>query len=88
MRHTLKERYFLQTLDNPYIIKLRYAFQDSETIYMGLDLYKVGNLKGLMNSRRFPIDSKDILLFAAEISYALSYLHKNSIIHRQTQINE
>jgi serine/threonine protein kinase len=75
------EKRLLEKLDCPFIIKLRYTFQNKEKIFMCLDYYNGGELFfHLQNNRGF---SEEVVRFyAAEIHSALSYLHGNKIIYR------
>ena len=36
--HTLTERYILEAMDNPFIVKLHYAFQTQNKLYLLVDL--------------------------------------------------
>ena len=36
--HTLSERYILEAMDHPFIVKLHYAFQTKSKLYLLVDL--------------------------------------------------
>ena len=36
--HTLSERYILEAMDHPFVVKLHYAFQTSTKLYLLVDL--------------------------------------------------
>lgn len=80
-RQTVNERSMLQTLDNHYIIKLKYAWQDDFYLFMGLEYAPGGDLSGMFNNLD-GIDEGTMMLYAAELTHALAYLHENNIVHR------
>jgi len=79
--HTQTERKVLETIDHPYIVSLRYAFQTPDKLYMILDYFTGGELfHHLKNSGRF--DEERAKFYAAEITLALECLHKHTIVYR------
>ncbi|KAI8901059.1 kinase-like domain-containing protein [Globomyces pollinis-pini] len=77
-----RERIILQSMEHPYIVRLRYAFQDDECIYMVLDLATRGDLAFNIKKQISGFPDKVLILYAAEISSAVNHLHQNGIIHR------
>ncbi|KAJ3270518.1 hypothetical protein HDV01_007774 [Terramyces sp. JEL0728] len=76
-----RERIVLQLLKNPFIVNLKYAFQDDENLFMVLDIAEGGDLRCHLD--RLKTMKDDVLqIYTAEIGYALDYLHSNHIIHR------
>jgi len=75
------EKKILENLDNPFIIKLWFTFQNKEKIFMAFDYYNGGELFfHLQKHRRF---SETLTKFyAAEIYIALKYLHSKKIVYR------
>lgn len=77
----INEKKILQDLDNPYIVKLRYSFQNKEKIFMAFDYHNGGELFfHLQKRKRLP--ENDVKIYAAEIYVALKYLHSKGIIYR------
>jgi serum/glucocorticoid-regulated kinase 2 len=75
------EKRLLEKIDCPFIIKLRFTFQNKEKIFMVLDYYNGGELFfHLQNNRAFAEDL--VRFYAAEIYIALSYLHLHKTIYR------
>jgi serine/threonine protein kinase len=71
----------LEKLNNPFIVKLHYAFQTPEKLYFVIDFLNGGELfYHLRKEQRFPEDRTRF--YAAEIVLALEYLHKNGVIYR------
>ncbi|PIA14059.1 kinase-like protein [Coemansia reversa NRRL 1564] len=81
----IRERDMLEGLDHPFITGLRFSFQDTYGIYMATDLMSGGNLRELVNIRRF---SEAVVRFwAAELSCALHYLHNElGIVHNAVRL--
>ena len=81
VEHTKAERKILQSLQHPFLMTLRYAFQSKEKLYFVLDYYQGGELFfHLKNNRRFSEEVAKI--YVGEIALALGHLHSLSIIYR------
>ncbi|KAI8614682.1 kinase-like domain-containing protein [Chytriomyces sp. MP71] len=77
----LQEKKMLEHLDCPFLCNIKFAFQDVTFIYMVSELKLGGDLKFLLSFyKKFNEDAVRFLM--AEISLGLSFLHANSIIHR------
>jgi len=81
VEHTKAERKILQSLQHPFLMTLRYAFQSKEKLYFVLDYLRGGELFfHLKKNRRFPEDTARI--WVAEIALALGHLHSLDIVYR------
>lgn len=79
--HTKTERKVLQSIDHPFIVSLRFAFQNDAKLYMILDYFTGGELFfHLKNKGKF--DLYRAKFYAAEIASALECLHNNKIVYR------
>jgi len=79
--HTLSERRILETIDHPYIVSLRFAFQTEHKLYMVFDFFNGGELYHyLSEGGRFSEDRARF--YAAEIVLGLEYLHARGIVYR------
>ncbi|KAI8610617.1 kinase-like domain-containing protein [Chytriomyces sp. MP71] len=77
----LQEKKMLEHLDCPFLCNIKFAFQDASAMYMVYELKLGGDLKFLLSFyKKFNEDAVRFLM--AEISLGLSFLHANSIIHR------
>lgn len=77
----IQERKLLEKVEHPFVVNLRYAFQDDENCFFVLDLMLGGDLRfHLQRLRSF--DEATVRFYVAELSSALSYLHERRIIHR------
>jgi len=77
----IQERRLLEEIDHPFVVNLRYAFQDDENCFFVLDLMLGGDLR--FHLERLGSLSEDAVRFyVAEIASALTFLHEKRIIHR------
>lgn len=81
VQNTKAEKMILQNVQHPYIVRLHYAFQTKERLYLILDLLPGGELffhlkrEGTFNVER-------VRLYAAEIACALGHLHGMDVVYR------
>jgi len=81
VEHTKAERQILQSLQHPFLMTMRYAFQTKEKLYFVLDYYQGGELFfHLKTQRRFPEATAKI--YVAEIGLALGHLHSLNYVYR------
>ena len=88
-------------IDHPFVVNLRYAFQDDENCFFVLDLMLGGDLRctqprvsllplSLSSTvhldRLGRIPENVVRFWTAELSSALSYLHRQRIVHRYNSI--
>jgi len=85
VEHTLAERAILLEVKQPYIVHLRFAFQNKDKLYLLTDYYNGGSLfMHLCHSKQFP--EERVVFYAAEILSAIDYLHKKNIIYRDLKL--
>ncbi|KAF8962727.1 kinase-like domain-containing protein [Flammula alnicola] len=77
----IQERRLLEEIDHPFIVNLRYAFQDDENCFFVLDLMLGGDLRFHLERKGY-IKEEVVRFWIAELSFALEYLHRQRIIHR------
>ena len=75
------EREFLSKLNNPFIVNMYYAFQDSENLYLVMDLMSGGDLRYHI-SRHKMFSEEQTRFFICGIIIALEYIHDKNVIHR------
>jgi serine/threonine protein kinase len=79
--HTKAEKSILSKIQHPFIIRLHYAFQTKDKLYMVMDFVNGGELfTHLKNSGRF--SENRVKFYSAEIVSAISHLHSLGIVYR------
>jgi tRNA A-37 threonylcarbamoyl transferase component Bud32 len=77
----LTERHILSLSKNQFVVRLFYAFDSKEYLYLVMEYMIGGDLSSLLAAwTTFPEESCHI--YGAEIALALEFLHENGIIHR------
>ncbi|KAL0577360.1 hypothetical protein V5O48_004612 [Marasmius crinis-equi] len=79
--NVIQERRLLEEIDHPFLVNLRYAFQDDENCFFVLDLMLGGDLRFHLE-RKGPLPELAVRFWTAEIASGLEYLHRNKIVHR------
>nr|ODN95157.1 AGC/YANK protein kinase [Cryptococcus depauperatus CBS 7855] len=77
----VQERRLLEEIDHPFVVNLRYAFQDDENCFFVLDLMLGGDLRFHLD-RAGAMSEELVRFYAAEIALAINYLHSKRIVHR------
>ena len=81
IEHTKTERVVLEKINHPFIVKLRYAFQNSKKLYFVIDYCPGGELFfHLQRCLRFDEDLTKF--YTAQLILAIEELHKYNIIYR------
>merc|ERR1719491_29128 len=81
IERTRTERKVLAVVDHPFIMKLHFAFQTEDKLYLVLDYCAGGEIFfHLSRHRRFP--EKVARFYTAELLLALGHCHNNGIIYR------
>merc|ERR1711957_1073217 len=81
IERTRTERKVLAVVDHPFIMKLHFAFQTEDKLFLVLDYCAGGELFfHLSRLRRFP--ERVARFYAAELLLAIGHLHKKHIIYR------
>jgi serine/threonine protein kinase len=75
-----EEKLLLQTLDHPYIVRLRASFQTPDKLFMIMDFLSGGDCYYLMTQNKFP--EAVVRIHAAQVALALDYCHGKGIVYR------
>ncbi len=75
------ERNMLEIMNHPFIINMHYSFQDSDNLYIAMDLLTGGDLRyHICKHKKF--FEEQTKFFIACIILSLDYIHTNNILHR------
>lgn len=81
VERTRAERFVLERLNCPYIVKLHGSFQSEDKLYFVLDYHPGGDLYYLL-SRSGCFPENHLRYYASNIIVALEHLHANNVIYR------
>ncbi|CAK9436005.1 uncharacterized protein LODBEIA_P05840 [Lodderomyces beijingensis] len=73
-QRTLSEKQILEIVNHPNIVKLYYAFQDNNKLYLILEYLQGGELFHHLSMEKF-MSERNAAYYIAQISLALHYLH-------------
>ena len=79
--HTKTERKLLAQVNCPFIVKLHYAFQDSQNLFLVSDFIQGGDLFFHLRREKF-FPNEKAKFYIAEIILVIDYLHKKNMIYR------
>lgn len=81
VEHTKHERLILEAVHHPFIVKLVYAFQTIDKLYLITDFASGGELFYWLRRQRV-VSQAAARLYAAELVLALEHLHSMDIVYR------
>ena len=85
VEHTKSERRILRDIQHPFVVRLRFAFQSENKLYLVMDYYNGGSLfYHLRKCRRFDINRARF--YAAQLCMAMSHLHECNIAYRDLKL--
>lgn len=85
IENTKAEQHILKVIDHPYIVRLRYAFQNRDKLYLIIDYYPGGSMfYHLKKSKRF--SEERTRLYIAQLLTALMHLHEKQIAYRDLKL--
>lgn len=86
-RHALDERLVLQLASHhPYILHLKYAFQNARRLFLVTEYCPGGDLFDCMDKRALPLEEKVARVVAAEILLALEHIHSFGVVYRDLKL--
>lgn len=77
----MNENMILREIDSSFIIRMRYAFQDRENLYLAMPNLSGGDLRFHFIQRRV-FNEEETRFIMASIVMALEHIHSKGIIHR------
>lgn len=80
LRYAMTERKILSTINHPFVVKLRFAFQTADKLYLVMDYCPGGDLLSLV--KKATLNEHQLMKYMAEIVLAIEALHRAEIIYR------
>ncbi|TDH69833.1 hypothetical protein CCR75_002361 [Bremia lactucae] len=85
VEHTKSEQRILKHVEHPFVVRLRYAFQNHQKLYLVMDYYSGGSLfVHLRKEKRFT--EARACFYAAELVLSLAHLHSMHIMYRDLKL--
>lgn len=81
VRHVLVERDILTATKTPWLVRLLYAFQDSENVYLAMEYVPGGDFRTLLNNSGV-LKEEHARFYIGEMFVGVNELHKLGYIHR------
>ena len=81
VRHILVERDILTAAKSDWLVKLLYAFQDSDSIYLAMEYVPGGDFRSLLNNSGV-LTNRHARFYIAEMFLSVDALHHLGFIHR------
>ena len=79
--HTKTERDLMVKINNPFVVNIKFAFQDNSKLYIVSDFMQGGDMfYHLHTDKKF--DENRSRFYAIELILGLEFLHKNNMIYR------
>jgi hypothetical protein len=85
IEHTKSEREILFVIRHPYIVRLRFSFQNEEKLFLVTDYYNGGSLYSHLKKVKFFSEDR-ARFYGAELLSALDHLHQQHIIYRDLKL--
>jgi hypothetical protein len=85
IEHTKSEREILFVIRHPYIVRLRFSFQNDEKLFLVTDYYNGGSLYSHLKKVKFFSEDR-AKFYGAELLSALDHLHQQHIIYRDLKL--
>ena len=79
--HVRTEREILTSAKNPWIVNLRYSFQDETYLYLVMDYLPGGDLMSLLMKKDI-LSEDEARFYTAEMVLAVESVHNLNCIHR------
>lgn len=79
--YVMTERRVMALAQAPFVVKLYYAFESAEFLFLVME-YMIGGDMSSTIQERGPLEESIAAFYTAQVAEALHFLHENGIIHR------
>lgn len=80
-KNIIMERDILHNVQNPFVVRLFYTFQNKDYLFWVMEYIQGGDVYSLLRSLH-SLDEEMARIYAAEVVLALEYCHSKGIVHR------
>ena len=81
VKNIKNEKLFLSKLHHPFLVNMKCSFQDTDNLYLVMDLLLGGDLRYHIN-KNIKFNEKQLKFIIACTITGLGYLHENKILHK------
>ncbi|ESO92503.1 hypothetical protein LOTGIDRAFT_120690 [Lottia gigantea] len=78
----LEEAYIMQQFDHPHIVKLIGICSEVRPVWIVMELARHGEMRAYLQSNKPRLDLVTLIMYAYQLSTALSYLESKKFVHR------
>ena len=80
--HTKTERNLMVKVNCPFVVNIKFAFQDESKLYIVSDFMQGGDMFYHLHSRKQKFSENIAKFYIIELILGLEFLHKNNVIYR------
>ena len=80
--HTKTERNLMVKVNCPFVVNIKFAFQDESKLYIVSDFMQGGDMFYHLHSKKRKFNEETAKFYLIELILGLEFLHKNNIIYR------
>lgn len=80
-QHTRSERKILEAVSHPFIVHLKYAYQNRDKLYLVMEYLSGGEIFRLLDSEGY-LKEEWSIFYLSETTLALEHLHSHGVIYR------
>ena len=80
--HSKSERDLMVTLSSPFIVNIKFAFQDETKLYIVSEFLQGGDMFFHMHHSTINFSESTVKFYIIEIILAIEFLHENNVIYR------
>lgn len=80
------EKELLSNMKHPGIVKLRYSFQDKNSLYFVLEYCEGGDLTNFIKDNIAKLTEEVRIFYISQMVNIIEYIHKSGVTHRDLKV--